>query len=93
MLEKVASRRIITEMTTALFRKNTAIMKMFECIPHQYIVFHHTKNQTEITLSSCSILILKRLFKFISEDSLVPYLKRGMCKDGTKLDNCDFTLP
>ena len=66
---------------------------MFECVNHQYIDIHHTKNQTEITLSSCSILVLKSLFKFISQCNLVPYLESSMCKDGTELDNCDSTVP
>ena len=33
-------------------------------------------------LSSCSILALKSLFKFISQYLLVPYLESGLCKDG-----------
>ena len=65
---------------------------MFKCVNHQYIDIHHTKNQTEITLSPCSILVLKSLFKFISQCSLVPFLENGMVKDGNELDNCDFTV-
>ena len=80
MLEYVASRKILTEYV----EEKRAILKIYECIYYQYIDIHHTKNQTEITLSSCSILGLKSLFK---------YLESGMCKDGIELDNCDFTVP
>ena len=66
---------------------------MFECVNHQYIDIHHTKNQTEITLRSCSILVLKSLFKFMSQCNLVPHLESSMCKGGTELDNCDSTVP
>ena len=65
---------------------------MFECNNHQYIDIHQTKNQTEVSLSSCSTLVLKLMFKFISLCSLVPYLESDMCKDGNELDNCDFIV-
>ena len=94
MLEKVASRRLITmitEMTTALFRRKRAVIKIFEGINYQYIYIFTTRKITEITLRSCSILALKSLFKFISQCVLVPYLESGLCKDGNELDNCDFT--
>ena len=53
---------------------------------HQYIDIHHTKEQTEIRLSSCSILVLKTLLKLILQCSLVPYLKSGLCKVRNELD-------
>ena len=40
---------------------------------------------------SCSILVLKSLFEFISHCVLVPYLESGLYKDENELDNCDFT--
>ena len=40
----------------------------------------------------CSILVLKTLFKFRWQCSLVPYLESGLCKVGNELDNCDFTV-
>ena len=67
---------------------------MFEYINHQYIDIHYTKNETEIKLSSCSILVLKSLFKFKSQCISVTYmyLESALCKDENELDNCDFTV-
>ena len=77
-------------MTTALFRGIRAIPKVFAAINHQYICIHHTKRQTENTLSSCRILNLKTLFKFVSQCPLVPFLESGLCNVGNELDNWDF---
>ena len=63
-----------------------------EYFNHQYIDTHHTKRQAESTLSSCSILILQTLFKFVSQCSLVPYLESSLCNVGNELDNCDLEL-
>ena len=57
-----------------------AIPKIFAHINHQYICIHHTKRQTENTLSSCSILNLKTLFKFVSQCYLVPFLESRLCR-------------
>ena len=43
-------------------------------------------------LRSCSILILKTLFKFISQCNLVPFLENGSCTVGNELDKCDLQL-
>ena len=61
-------------------------------ILHQYICIHHVKRQTENTLSSCSILNLKTLLKFVSQCNLVPFLESGLCNVGNKFDNCDFAV-
>ena len=41
---------------------------------------YHTQEQTENTSRSCSYLLLKTLFYFISQYTLVPYLKSGLRK-------------
>ena len=51
-----------------------------------------TTRQTESTLSSCIILNLKTLFKFVSQCSFVPYLESDLCNVGNELDNCDFAV-
>ena len=56
------------------------------------LCIHHKKRQTENTLSSCNILNLKTLFKFVSQCILVPFLERGLCNVGNELDNCDFAV-
>ena len=65
---------------------------IFTDINHQYICISHTKRQTENTLSSCSILNLKTLFKFVSQCNLVPVLESRLCNVGNELDNCDFAV-
>ena len=65
---------------------------MFADINHQYIGIHQTKEQTEITLRACSILVLQTLFKLLSQCSLVPYLESDLGKDENELDNCDFKV-
>ena len=65
---------------------------MFADINHQYVCIHHTKRQNENTLSSCSILNLKTLFKFVSQCKLVPFLESGLCNVGNELDKCDFAV-
>ena len=74
-------------MLIALFHIKRAILKIFADTNHQYIDIHHTKKQTELTLSSCSILVLKTLLKIITQCSLVPFLKSGLCKVRNELDN------
>ena len=68
--------------------------KIFAAINHQYIYIciHHTKRQTENTLSSCSILNLKTLLKFVSQCNLVPFLENGLNNVGHELDNCEFAV-
>ena len=53
---------------------------------------HHRKRQTDSTLCSCSKLNLKKLFKFVSQCSLVPYFECGFYNVGNELDNCDFAF-
>ena len=53
---------------------------------------YHTKKQTENIPCSCSYLLLKTLFKFISQCTLVPYLESGLCKFDNELDNCNFAF-
>ena len=66
--------------------------KNFAGITHQYIDIYHTQEQTENTPRSCSYLLLKTLFYFISQYTLVPYLETGLRKLGKELDNCNFTF-
>ena len=80
-------------MTTTCFRKNLSKTKVFFAdIYQQYVDIHHTKRQTESTLRSCIILNLKKLFKFVSQCSLVRYLKSGLCTVKNDLDICDLQL-
>ena len=44
---------------------------------------YHTKKQTENIPRSCSYLLLKTLFYFISQCTVAHYLESGLCK----LDN------
>ena len=53
---------------------------------------YHTKNQTENISRSCSYLLLKTLFYFISQCTSAPYLESGLCKLDQELDNCTFSL-
>ena len=53
---------------------------------------YHAKKQTENIPRSCSYLLLKTLFYFISQCTSVPYLESGLCKLGMELDNCNFTF-
>ena len=50
------------------------------------------KKQTENIPRSCSYLLLKTLFYFISQCTSAPYLERCLCKLDKKLDNCNFTF-
>ena len=51
---------------------------------------YHTKKQTENIPRSCSYLLLKTLFYFISQCNSAPYLENGLCKFDNELDNCIF---
>ena len=53
---------------------------------------YHKKKQAENIPRSCSYLLLKTLFYFISQYTSEPYLESGLCKLGKKLDNCNFTF-
>ena len=53
---------------------------------------YHTKKRTENIPRSCSYLLFKTLFNFISQCTSVPYLESGFCKLDKKLDNCNFTF-
>ena len=52
---------------------------------------YHTKKQTENIPCSCSYLLLKTLFYFISSCTSEPYLGSDLCKLDKELDNCNFT--
>ena len=54
--------------------------------------FYHTKKQTENIPRSCSYMLLKTLFYFISQCTSEPNLKSGLCKLDKKLENCSFTF-
>ena len=53
---------------------------------------YHTKKQTENILRSCSYLLLKTLFYFISQCTSAPYLESGLHKFDKELNNCSFTF-
>ena len=61
-------------------------------INHIYLDIYHTKEQTENIPRSCSYLLLKTLFYFISQCTSAPYLESGLCKFVKELDNCNFTF-
>ena len=92
MPENVASRRILTKMVVSVFFKYKAISKFFAGINHQYMDNYHTKKQTENIPRSCSYLLLKTLFYFISQCTSVPFLESGWCKLDRELDKCNFTF-
>ena len=50
------------------------------------------KKQTENIPRSCSNLLLKTLFYFISQCTSAPYLESGLCKSEKELDNFNFTF-
>ena len=52
----------------------------------------HAKKQTESIPRSCSYLLLKTLFYFISQCTTIPYLESGMCKLNNELGSCNFTF-
>ena len=79
-------------MTASVFhRMYKAIAKIFAGINLQYMDIYHTKKQTENIPLSCSYLLLKTLFYFISQCTSGPYLESGLCKLDYELDNCNFT--
>ena len=53
---------------------------------------YHTKKQAENIPRSCSYLLLKTLFYFITQCTSVPYFARGLCKFDKELDTCNFTF-
>ena len=55
-------------------------------------MYSSQEKKTETTLSSCIILTLKTLFKFVSQGNLVPFLESGLCNVVNELDNCDVAV-
>ena len=53
---------------------------------------YNTKKQTESIPGSCSYLLLKILFYFISQCTSAPLLESGLCKFDKELDNCNVTF-
>ena len=93
IVENVASRRILTKMAASvLHRIKSNIFFFFASINHQYMDIYHTKKQAENSPRSCSYLLLKTLFYFMSQCTSVPYFQRGLCKLDKELDNCNFTF-
>ena len=90
MPENVASWRILTKMTASVFHK--AISIFFAGMNIQYMDIYHTKKQTENIARSCSYLLLKTLFYFISQCTSASYLESGLCKLDNELDNCILHL-
>ena len=92
MLENVTSGRILTKKRQPwYFIDYEAISKIFAGINLQYVDIYHTKKQTENLPRSCSYLLLKTLFYFISQCTSEPYLKSGLSKLDNELDNCNCT--
>ena len=50
------------------------------------------KKQNENIHRSCSYLLLKILFYFLSQCTSEPNLESGLCKLDKELDNCNFTF-
>ena len=57
----------------------TLISKIFADVNHQYMDIYHMKKQIENIPRSCSYLLLKTLFCFITQCTYVPYLESGLC--------------
>ena len=87
MPENVASRRILTKMAASLFHRILSNTKINADINHQYMDIYHTKKQTENIPRSCSYLLLKTLFYFISQCTSMPYLESGLDQLDKELDN------
>ena len=93
MPENVASGRILTKMTASVFHCiYKEIPKNFAGINHQYMDIYHAKKQTETIPRSCSYLLSKTLFYFVSQCTSAHYLESGLCKLDKELDNCNFTF-
>ena len=92
MPENVAPRRIKPKWQPQYFMEYKAISIIFAGITQQYMDIYHTKKQTENVPRSCSYLLLKTLFYFISQSTSVPYLESGLCKLGKELNKCNFTF-
>ena len=79
-------------MTASCFHRIWSNIKKNAGINHQYMDIYHTKEHTENIPHSCSYLILKTIFYFISQCTSEPYLESSLCKLGKELDNCNFTF-
>ena len=53
---------------------------------------YQTKKQTENIPCSCSYWLLKTVFYFISQCTLVLYLESGLCKSDKELDNSNLQV-
>ena len=53
---------------------------------------YHTKKQAENIPRSCSYLLLKTLFYFMSQCRSVPYFECDLCKLDKGYNNCNFTF-
>ena len=53
---------------------------------------YQTKKQAENIPRSCSYLLLKTLFYFVSQCTSVQYLESDLCILVKELDNCNFTF-
>ena len=84
--------RYVIVQQSQYFIEYKAISKIFVVINHQYMDIYHTKKQSENIPRSCSYLLLKTLFYFISQCTSAPYLESGLSKLDKKLDNCNFTI-
>ena len=79
-------------MAASVFHRILSISNIFAVLNRQYMDINHTKKHTESISRSCSYLLLKTLFYFISQCTSEPYLESGLCKLDKKLDNCNFTF-
>ena len=69
-------------MAASIFHGILKISKNFQGITHQYMDIYLTKKKTENIPRSCSYLLLKTLFYFISQCTSIPNLESGLCKLG-----------
>ena len=65
-------------MAASVFHRLLSNINIFAVINHQYMDINHTKKQTENIPRSCSYLLLKTLFYFISQCTSGPYLESGL---------------
>ena len=92
MPENVASRRILTKMAASVFHRILSNIKYFCSYKSSIYGYLPHEEETENIPRSCSNLLLKTLFYFISQCTSEPYLESGLCKLDKKLGNCNFTF-
>ena len=76
----IKTQRTYNALETHMKREFAGQIRGRKCINHQYMDIYNTGKQTENIPCSCSYLLLKTLFYFISQCTSVPYLESGLCR-------------